>query len=357
VTKDGQVTSSHFHLFTSSLFPQNVSMSETSRHPPLALRLLMMGTGPFAVPTFRALLASPHQVLGLVTRPDRPVHRREKAPLNPMREVAREHLLEVFEPESINSPEAKAWLAEKSADLFVVCDYGQILSRETLGLARLGGINLHASLLPKYRGAAPINWAIYHGETETGVTVIHMTPQLDGGPCLVQRGTAIGPQETTAELEPRLAELGVAAVLEAIDLLASGKASNSPPQDPKLATKAPRLKKEDGRVDWSRPAAAIVNQVRALQPWPKTYTAWRRPEGEPLRLILEKAKALPAREESTLLPGIVVEAGRDTLVVACGEGLLQIEIIQPAGKRAMSAGELLRGHPIQPGDRFLNPEP
>ena len=150
----------------------------------------MMGTGPFAVPTFRAFAKIAISVLGLVTRPERPVHSREKSPVNPMRAVAEEAGLDVFAPESINSPEAHAWLREKSADLFVVCDYGQILSRETLALSRLGGINLHASLLPKYRGAAPINWAIYHGETETGVTVIHMTPQLDAGPSLVQRSTA-----------------------------------------------------------------------------------------------------------------------------------------------------------------------
>ena len=172
------------------------------------MRLVMMGTGPFAVPTFRALLASPHEMLGLVTRPDKPAHRREKSPANPMREVALQHRLKVFEPESINSPEAQAWLGELAADLFVVCDYGQILSRDILSLARLGGINLHASLLPKYRGAAPINWAIYHGETETGVTVIHMTPQLDAGPCLVQHRTPIGPDETAPDLETRLAELG-----------------------------------------------------------------------------------------------------------------------------------------------------
>ena len=160
------------------------------------LNLVVMGTGPFAVPMLESLLTSRHRVLGLVTRPDRPVHRRGKPPANPMRELAQHSGIDVFEPESINSPEAHAWLRERMADLFVVCDYGQILSREALALARLGGINLHASLLPKYRGAAPINWAIYHGEQETGVTVIHMTPQLDAGPALVQRRIAIGTSET-----------------------------------------------------------------------------------------------------------------------------------------------------------------
>ena len=172
------------------------------------VRIVMMGTGPFAVPMFEAILKSPHRVLALVTRPDRPSHRRDKSPVNPMRETARGHGLEVFEPESINSAEAQKWLREQQADLFVVCDYGQILSRETLSLARLGGINLHASLLPKYRGAAPINWAIYHGEQESGVTVIHMTPKLDAGPALVQQSTPIGANETAPELELRLGGAG-----------------------------------------------------------------------------------------------------------------------------------------------------
>jgi methionyl-tRNA formyltransferase len=321
-----------------------------------SLRIIMMGTGPFAVPTFRALLDSPHNVLGLVTRPDRPVHRREKAPLNPMREVAKDHGIEVLEPESINSAEAQAWLTGKAADLFVVCDYGQILSRETLRLARLGGINLHASLLPKYRGAAPINWAIYHGETETGVTVIHMTPQLDGGPCLVRFLTRIGPRETAPELEARLAENGVPAIRNAIAILTRDQATNVALQDPQLATKARRLRKEDGAVDWSRSAVAIFNQVRALQPWPKTYTYWQRSEGEPLRLILEKVTPLPVDETSTATPGIVLTASNDALIIACGHGALQIDQIQPAGKRAMSAAEFLRGHQVHPGEFFLNPD-
>jgi methionyl-tRNA formyltransferase len=310
-----------------------------------------MGTGPFAVPMFRELLASPHDVLALVTRPDRPVHRRGKAPENPMRETARAAGLEVFEPESINSTEAIEWLRRTKADLFIVCDYGQILSREALSQARLGGINLHASLLPKYRGAAPINWAVYHGESETGVTVIHMTPQLDAGPCLVQHRTEIGSHETAPELESRLSDIGVAAVMEAIDLLAIGSTVGGIEQDPQSATRAPRLKKEDGLVDWSRSPTAIFNQVRAFQPWPKTHTFWQRPEHEPLRLILEQVEPTASDAEAAL-PGVILEADNDRLVVACGEGSLKIEAIQPAGKRAMSAAEFLHGHPLAVGQRL-----
>jgi len=313
-----------------------------------------MGTGPFAVPMFRAILSSRHRAAALVTRPDRPAHRRERAPVNPMRDVARENGLEVFEPESINSPQAQAWLREKLADLFVVCDYGQILSRETLALASVGGINLHASLLPKYRGAAPINWAIYHGEAETGVTVIHMTPQLDAGPALVQQRTPIGLNETAPELESRLADLGAGAVLESIDILARGKHGAGIPQDSKLASKAPRLKKEDGLVDWSCSAAEISNQVRAFEPWPKTFTFWQRAGHEPLRLILEQVQPLdsiPAVSGATA-PGLVVQADEHRLVVACGQGALQVETLQPSGKRAMSAGEFLRGHPLKVGEKL-----
>jgi methionyl-tRNA formyltransferase len=312
------------------------------------MRLIMMGTGAFAVPTLRRLYASRHAVLALVTRPPRPVHGKSRAQANPMRELALEHGTAVHEPESVNASPARMVLAADRPDLFVVCDYGQILSNETIEIARLGGINLHASLLPKYRGAAPINWALYHGETETGVTVLHITPRLDAGPAIAQASTPIGAEETAAELEPRLAELGAPLVIEAIDALEAGTA-RSIEQDPAQATRAPRLKKELGQVDWSRSAAAIKNQVRALQPWPKTYTFWHREGGEPLRLILERVRVEPGLSAE---PGTVLEAKGERLVVATGEQALAIDQIQPAGKRVLSAGEFLRGYPVRPGERL-----
>ncbi len=211
--------------------------SQTDRNAD-KLRLVVMGTGPFAVPSFRRLLESRRHVAALITQPDRPAHGRSATPRNQMRELAEEHRLEVFDPESINTPEAQQRLAGYRPDLLVVCDYGQILSNPTLAIARLGGINLHGSLLPKYRGAAPIQWAIYHGETETGVTVIHMTPRLDAGPVLVQRRLAIGPTETAAELEPRLAELGAEAIDAALVLLRESDSPSSLPQDQALASRA-----------------------------------------------------------------------------------------------------------------------
>ena len=331
--------------------------------PHSSMRIIMLATGPFAVPTFRALLGPPerYQVVALVTRPEREAHTRDKQQpaANLMQAMATDLGLSIFAPEDINSPEAHAQLKPLDPDLFIVCDYGQILSRDTLAVARLGGINLHGSLLPKYRGAAPIQWAIYHGETETGVTVIHMTPRLDAGPCLVQKSTPIDPDETAVDLEPRLAELGVSAVLETIELLESGRAGAAILQDPRLASKAPRLKKTDGLVDWSRSAREIRNQVRAFQPWPKTFTFWRRPEGEPLRLILEDVAVVAEEVIKVTLagerrppPGTAISVDKQSLMILCGQGALLPQIVQPAGKRSMSIGEFLRGHPVREGDRF-----
>jgi methionyl-tRNA formyltransferase len=322
-----------------------------------ALRLVMMGTGPFAAPTFRAILQRPERfnVLALFTRPERQVHTHGKArpDQGPMRVLANERGLRVLEPQSINSPEAHAQLTELAADLFVVCDYGQILSREMLGLARLGGINLHGSLLPKYRGAAPINWAIYHGERETGVTVIHMTPKLDAGPCLVQRAIAIGRDETAVELEPRLAELGAPAVLEAIEMLAEGRPGVGIVQDAAAATQAPRLKKSDGLIDWRRSAEQIRNQVRAFQPWPKSYSFLGR-DGEPLRVIFDEVALGDAVDQARTEPGTIVAVERESMRIACGEGSILPRTVQPAGKRPMSIGEFLRGHPVKAGDYFAS---
>jgi len=310
----------------------------------------MMGTGPFAAPTLRRLYQSDHKVLALVTRPPRPVHGKTRTQVNPMRDLALEHGTTVLDPESINTDDTRAQLAEFSPDLFVVCDYGQILKPETLAVARHGGINLHGSLLPKYRGAAPINWAIYYGEAETGVTVIHMTPQVDAGPAIAQARTPIGADETAVDVEPRLAELGAPLVLESIEAIVAGRVT-AIPQDPSQASRAPRLKKNDGAVDWTHTAHEIRNQVRAMEPWPKTFTYLQRTTGEPLRLILNKVSVVELPADGT--PGEVVEAAAARLVVATGGGgALSIENLQPAGKRVLAVDEFLRGYPVRAGDHF-----
>jgi methionyl-tRNA formyltransferase len=263
-----------------------------------------------------------------------------------MEVAARELNLEVWQPETINADEACATLRGLAPDLLVVCDYGEILKPPALAAARLGGINLHGSLLPKYRGAAPVQWAILNGDAETGNTVIQMTPGLDAGPGLGVERLAIDPDETAGELEARLSQRGAALVLNVVDELAAGTAK--PQTQPKgQATKAPRLEKEHGLVDWSRPADAIKNQVRALDPWPRAYTHWRRGAGEPLRLILHRGGAVEAPSVAAT-PGTVTETG-PRLIVAAGEGAVEIHKLQPSGKRTMGASEFLRGYQLPVG--------
>jgi methionyl-tRNA formyltransferase len=317
---------------------------------PSSMRLIMMGTGPFAVPTFKQLYQAGHDVVLLVTRPLRSHRGKEVEPASAMRDIAREHGTPLYEPESVNTPEAETRLTEIGADLLVVCDYGQILAPATLATARLGGINLHGSLLPKYRGAAPINWALFNGESETGVTVIHMTPKVDAGPCIAQEVTKIDPEETAVELEARLAELGGVLVRKTIENLARGPVE-ALSQDASLASKAPRLKKTDGAIDWARPALCIKNQIRALEPWPRTYTFWHRGHGEPLRMILGPSDVVDATQ-SLHVPGTVLVAAGDRLVIAAGQGALAPRTVQLAGKRPLGIAELLRGHKIQSGERF-----
>ena len=318
------------------------------------MRILQLGTGPFAVPTIRWLLESEHHILALVTRPTQAAKGREKASLNPMQDLARERGLEVFAPDSINADEARQKLAAWQPDLLVVCDYGQILSRELLAISPLGGINLHGSLLPKYRGAAPVHWAVYNGDAETGVTVIHMTPRLDGGPSLAVRRTPIQSEETMAQLEQRLSMLGIEAVQEAIEKLSRWDRISpiGEIQDQSLATKAPRLKKTDGAVDWTRSAEQIRNQVRAFKPWPATYTHWLRTGAEPLRILLNQVSVVSGTEHCSVLPGHVLVSDGKQLLIATGSGGLVIHSLQPAGKRVMDIAEFLRGYPVRVGDRF-----
>jgi methionyl-tRNA formyltransferase len=266
-----------------------------------------------------------------------------------MQWAAEELGLPVWQPETVNSDEARAELVACRADLLVVCDYGEILRSQTLAVAPLGGVNLHGSLLPKYRGAAPVQWAVYNGDAETGNTVIQMTPGLDAGPILGVDRVAIDPDETAGELEARLAQRGGDLVLSVVDALAAGAATPIE-QDRTQASKAPRLDKQHGAIDWSRPALAIKNQVRALDPWPRAFTHWRRGAGEPLRLIVHRTQ-LAAAGPPAAEPGTIVEAG-PPLVVATGDGVLELTAIQPAGKRTMTAGEFLRGYQVAAGDRL-----
>lgn len=308
------------------------------------MRIIMLGTGPFAVPTLRGLAGSRHEVAAVVTRPPQD----RKATASPMRRAAEELGLVVHWPPTVNSAETQAQLAATSPDLLVVCDYGEILRPETLAAARLGGINLHGSLLPKYRGAAPVQWAILHGEAETGNSVIHMTPGLDAGPILAQQRTPIGPDEDAAELEERLASMGAQAVLEVIDSLEAGTAKPIA-QVASHVSKAPRLKKEQGAIDWTQAAQEIKNQVRALRPWPRAFTFWHPAEGAPVRLNVDRVAVAAVAEPAA--PGTVMETS-PRLVIAAGDGAIEVLELQPAGKRSMSAAEFLRGNRVKAGDQF-----
>lgn len=307
----------------------------------------MMGTGPFAVPTFRALVASRHDVPVLYTQP---LRGKPGEQVNPMRAAAEELGVEVRAAPDINQESAVAELQQLDADLLVVCDYGQILSAAALAAARLGGINLHGSYLPKYRGAAPIQWAIFHGESTTGVSVIHMTPRLDAGPCLVQLEEPIRDDDDSVSLEKRLSERGVATVLESIQMLAdwNGEDDIGVVQDNRHATKAPRLKKNDGRIDWRRSAVEIERQLRAFTPWPGTFTFVPRRKGDPQRLIVAALEVLTG-VASDRDPGTVLVAEGDQLHIATGDGVLAIREVQPAGKRSMQVDEYLRGSPLAAG--------
>ncbi|MCL4137257.1 UNVERIFIED_CONTAM: hypothetical protein GTU68_026736 [Idotea baltica] len=321
------------------------------------MRIIMFGTGPFAVPTFQALLESQHKVLALFTRPIADSGKRRKTAENPTRDVAESADLLVFDPLNVNDESSIQELQRLNADLFVVCDYGQILSNACLETAKKGGINLHGSLLPKYRGAAPINWCLYNGDAVTGITIIHMTAKLDGGPCLAKRELPIGADETTETIEPKLSVLGVEAVMQSIDQLAEwdGVSKIGEVQDQSLATKAPRLKKSDGLINWNRSAEEIVNQIRAFQPWPGSFTNWHSAnKKQPIRLIVHRAIAIDGMSDSDLKlePGQVCRCDREELVVQTGSGLLSVTQIQPAGKKTMPIADFLRGNPPAVGDRL-----
>ena len=313
------------------------------------MRIVMLGTGEFALPTFRAVCDSPHEVVGLFTQPDRKGRGHHQHP-HPMKEAALEKEIPVFQPENINTPESLDELRALSADLFLVAAYGQILKRELLSIPPYGAINIHASLLPKYRGAAPIQYALREGDKKTGITLFQIEPKLDAGPILGREETDIDPEETAGELHDRLAELSIDVTLRVLDEIKAGK-TQSLPQEGEV-TLAPRLKKEEGIIDWSRSAWQIHNLVRGMNPWPKAWSWIVQPDHPPLRVIFLKTRV--TSESSFDEPGTVISTDQERLQVATSSGVLELIEVQPEGKRAMSAADFLHGHAISPGIRFEN---
>jgi methionyl-tRNA formyltransferase len=379
---------------------------ETSLQPVSSKRqfqVVIMATGAFAVPSMQALCESDlFEIICLVTSPLR--YDKNGSPIiTPARQMATEYNLLISEQENINSSEFFEFLYLMRPDLIFVCDFGQILSKRTLASSILGGINLHGSLLPRFRGAAPVHWAILTGETYTGVSIIHMIPQVDAGPVIAQSPPiSIGSCETVIELEERLADYGAELVLGVAAQMARSETVRIIEQLHDRTSKAPRLKKEDGLVPWDRSSPEIFNHYRATVPWPRAFTYWHREDGSTLRLILGKITPLddsftelvnesdprqatfvdpvltdakmdnlaellatPREQEaptqrliysfdrpSWWKPGIVVQAEENDLIIAAKEGAVRINQIQPAGKKMMQTRDFLRGYSIKQGDKF-----
>jgi methionyl-tRNA formyltransferase len=309
-----------------------------------SLRVVFFGTPEFAVPTLHALLKSPYEVAGVVTQPDRPRGRGHKTSASPVKTAALAAGRPVLQPGSVKDAAFLSELSRLSPDLGVVAAYGQILTDAVLTTPRLGMINVHASILPRYRGAAPVHRAVINGDTETGVTIMRVVKALDAGPMLAVARRAIAVDETSDDVERDLAEIGAGLLVETVRGLQQGSILERP-QDNAAATYAPRLTKDDGWIDWTLPAERIHNLIRGLHPWPHAATFL-----ESQRLILHRSR--PAPDPVNAASGVVVEAAGDRLLVATGLGGLDLLEIQPEGKRPMSIREFLAGHPLAPGVTF-----
>ncbi|PLX76003.1 MAG: methionyl-tRNA formyltransferase [Desulfuromonas sp.] len=301
-----------------------------------------MGTPDFATSTLEGLIEAGVNLVGVYTQPDRPKGRGKKLSPPPVKVVAEQQGIPVFQPQKLRAPEAVASLRKLQPDLVVVVAYGQILPQSVLDIPRFGCINVHASLLPKYRGAAPINQAIVDGETETGITTMLMDAGLDTGDMLVKKSLAIGPDETAGQLHDRLALLGRETMAETLQQVLDSSLSPQKQNDEE-STYAPMMKKEDGLIDWSLPASAVHNRVRGLEPWPGAFTHL---DGQ----VLKIARTTLAQGNGE--PGTVLKADDNGVVVACGEGAIRIGALQLPGKKMTAAADFLRGHKLPEGTRL-----
>ncbi|HEY6614266.1 MAG TPA: methionyl-tRNA formyltransferase [Vicinamibacterales bacterium] len=312
------------------------------------MRVVFFGTPQFAVPSLERLVHSAHDVVGVVTQPDRPRGRGQKVTDAPVKMTAVQHGLPVFQPARLRDPEVKETLTRWAPELGVVAAYGKILPESVLNLPRFGMINVHASLLPRYRGAAPVQRAVIDGMPETGVTIMRMVLALDAGAMFAKVTRPIGADETSDIVERDLAHLGASLLLDVIDDLAAGRAVEES-QDDSLSTYASKITKEEGLIDWTLAATDIHNRVRGLYPWPHAFSYLN---GE--RLIVMRSHVAP--EPTSADPGTIVDASSGAISVATGRrGRLAIDEVQPEGRRAMKVRDYLAGHPIQPGTRFSAP--
>ena len=322
------------------------------------MRLVFLGTPAFAVPTLEGTVKAGHEVAAVLTQPDRPRGRGQNAAASPVKEAALRLGLTVYQPERVRRPEAVEYLRGIGCDAMVVVGYGQIIPQAVIDLAPLGIINVHASLLPKYRGAGPIQWAIVRGETRTGVTTMRINAGLDTGDMLLKAETEIGPEENAIELGRRLAVMGADLLVETLEGLRSGRIVPEK-QDDAQATLAPLLKKEDGAIDWREAALDIHNRVRGLQPWPGAQTSFR---GAPLHVWKTKSPKSPTRGSGAdqgvcpttgKTPGRVVSL--KPLVVACGDGGLELVEVQLEGRKRISAADFANGQRLTDNDILGEP--
>ncbi|HXE80648.1 MAG TPA: methionyl-tRNA formyltransferase [Vicinamibacterales bacterium] len=312
---------------------------------PRRLRVAFFGTPAFAVPTLEALLRSRHPVVVVVSQPDRPSGRGHRIAPTPIKAVALEAGIPVLQPERLRDERFREAFTAFRPDLGVVAAYGKLLPEWLIAIPPLGLINVHASLLPKYRGAAPIQRAIMAGERETGVTIMRIVKDLDAGAMFAREVRPIPEDATSADIEKDLAEAGARLLVDVVDAIADGTAVEEP-QDDRLATFAPKISKEDGFIQWNRSAREIHNQVRALVPWPRAWTHIADERVMVIRTAVEDA------ERPNAEPGEVLEASGDVLRIATGSGVLRILELQPEGRRVMSAREFLAGRPLRAGVRF-----
>jgi methionyl-tRNA formyltransferase len=305
------------------------------------MRIVFMGTPEFAVPSLEALIRSDDQVVGVVSQPDRPKGRGQQLVSPPVKLVAERAGIPVLQPLKIRTPEFLQALSAWQPDLIAVAAYGRILYTPILRLPPMGCVNVHGSLLPKYRGAAPVQWAVINGETETGITTMLMDEGMDTGPMLLQEKLQISPDDTAGTLAPRLAELGGRLLVETIVRLKAGTLDPTK-QNEEQATMAPILKKEDGLIDWTMNATELANRVRGLSPWPGAYTFF----GEERWNIW---RALSNSGATADKPGTIVGVHKQAIVVATGDGLLDIREVQTANSRRMPVGQFLAGHRVMAG--------
>jgi len=313
------------------------------------MRIIFMGTPDFAVPSLEALLNSDDEVVGVVTQPDRPKGRGQALTLSPVKELAVRRQISILQPTKMKDPDFLSALQKWNADVIAVAAFGRILPPSILSLPSNGCINVHGSLLPRYRGAGPIQWAIINGETETGITTMLMDEGMDTGAILLQEPMTIEPQATAGSLSIRMAALGGRLLIETLKRLKAGMLTPLR-QDESQATLAPILKKEDGLVDWNMPARALTNRIRGLTPWPGAYTF-----SHADRWVLWKATGLS--EPASAAPGTIINVSKQAIHVATGDGVLAVTDLQVANSRRMTVAQYLAGHPIQPGLSLGSPSP